>query len=990
MGSKWAAFFQFHKFRNRLLFWLIIVGLLVLAIEVSVTVKSRRAILRQQAQSRVTSVCRLKFKFISKWLDERFGDIDVIGNRLRQPEMVAICRLPESDSRLPVIRKKARDFLQEVQRSYGDYHDVVLISAVTGRILAASRKEQEGKDMTENPAFRRAIRTRKVSLYDVHECRLTGQKAMTFGAPLFATADSTRLVGVILCTINLKNSLYPFLGDRTELGTTGETYLVNRNGLVISPLRDRKEATLHCASRLWLARPQASGSASRIDYLGRKSVAAYAFLPRPEWWLISKQSESEVFAPMKRVYRQYLIEFLLVSALIILVALVLSHTIQRPISEMVKIARRLRRGESLSEREIKPCLQRRDEFGFLAREFMQAAEELARLNRVSEGAKAIAAITVEAVDLTTFFTHLLQELGRQTRAEMAAFYHLSPENGRYRLKSALGLDKNQIPQEIDGKTSPGIFDRALRERALIRVVTPENTTFLFQTPVAPIVPREMVVLPLCAGADSDDSVTGLVFLAALQPFSEEAVDILQASRPSLELGLRKILGHERTRVLSQELERRNTTLQSVNQQIESQAEELQEQNEELQEQAEELRQQAEELQAQRDQLEVDSQRKIEFLAIVSHELRTPLNSVLALTHLLQQQKNAVDPRKSAEHLAVIEHNARRLLVLINDALDLTRLELGRMQLSIKSFLLDPLIERVLQSIRPLANEKKLELRVAVQDALVLQSDEQRVEQILLNLLSNAVKFTDDGYVEIRAFLTDDGVTIAVTDTGIGIDEAEQEEIFESFHQLDSGVTRRHAGLGLSISRRLARLLGGDIGVQSRKGGGSIFLLSLPVALSAQLSGARQSEKTDEKLSGSADGEAPRILVVENDEVAREIIRHAAEDAGCNVDEAANAVAGLAAIEAALPNLVILDLMMPDMDGFDFLRKLREAATGRDLPVLVFSAMEISPDQRRELADLGITEHLIKGSVSRHELISRMRKMLAGSTFNLNEQKELGS
>jgi signal transduction histidine kinase len=238
-----------------------------------------------------------------------------------------------------------------------------------------------------------------------------------------------------------------------------------------------------------------------------------------------------------------------------------------------------------------------------------------------------------------------------------------------------------------------------------------------------------------------------------------------------------------------------------------------------------------ELQEANRQLEAASRHKSEFLANMSHELRTPLNAVIGFTRLVMRHTQGVLLPKQYENLEKVLASAERLLALINDALDLSKIEAGRLEVRPTSFALEALVDVCLRTVEPMVKGERLRLVKELDvDRLLLYTDYDKLQQILLNLLSNALKFTEEGTITVSARHRDGQIAIAVADTGIGISEDELEVIFEEFRQADSGTTRRYGGtgLGLSISRHLARLLGGDITVTSAVGVGSTFTVTLPI------------------------------------------------------------------------------------------------------------------------------------------------------------------
>ncbi|MEA5115826.1 MAG: ATP-binding protein [Geobacteraceae bacterium] len=238
----------------------------------------------------------------------------------------------------------------------------------------------------------------------------------------------------------------------------------------------------------------------------------------------------------------------------------------------------------------------------------------------------------------------------------------------------------------------------------------------------------------------------------------------------------------------------------------------------------------------KERAEVADRLKSAFLATMSHELRTPLNSIIGFTGILQQGLAGPLNEEQKKQMDMVRNSASHLLELINDVLDLSKIEAGQLTLAVNSFDLRASVEKVSKTVQPLAEAKGLDLEIRIdEDVSTINSDQRRVEQILLNLLSNAVKFTEKGMILVKCFMTERGACISVTDTGIGISDKDLCHLFKPFRQLDSGLTRRFdgTGLGLSICSRLAECLGGEIGVESIAGKGSTFSVILPVREGAQ-------------------------------------------------------------------------------------------------------------------------------------------------------------
>jgi signal transduction histidine kinase len=237
------------------------------------------------------------------------------------------------------------------------------------------------------------------------------------------------------------------------------------------------------------------------------------------------------------------------------------------------------------------------------------------------------------------------------------------------------------------------------------------------------------------------------------------------------------------------------------------------------------------------ELQIANKHKSEFLANMSHELRTPLNAILGYTELIIDNIYGEVPKKIQEVLERVEKNGRHLLNLINDVLDLSKIEAGRLTLSLNDYSMQDVIQTVFTSVEALAAEKNLDLKVKVSDVLKTgKGDEQRIAQVILNLLGNAIKFTDQGKVVVEATVFDESFLISVSDTGPGLSEADQKNVFDEFRQADGSSTRAKGGtgLGLSISKKIVEMHGGRIWVDSILGKGSTFSFTLPVRVERQM------------------------------------------------------------------------------------------------------------------------------------------------------------
>ncbi|MFF3707748.1 HAMP domain-containing protein [Streptomyces phaeochromogenes] len=608
-------------------------------------------------------------------------------------------------------------------------------------------------------------------------------------------------------------------------------------------------------------------------------------------------------------------------------------------------------------------------------------------------------------DLSVVAELIMDELAPLASAQYGAFY-LAEEAGRgheLRLVGSYGWpDDDGRPVRIPFGRS--LVGQAARSRRPISVDELPPGYVTISSGLGRTVPTALVVLPITV----EDQVLGVIELASVTRFTQIHQDFLGQLMETIGVNVNTIVANARTDELLDESQRLTTELQARSEELQVQQDELQRSNEELEEKASllvaqnrdieaknlQIEQARQELETRAQQLSLASKYKSEFLANMSHELRTPLNSLLILAQLLAQNPSRNLTPKQVEYAGIIHSAGSDLLQLINDILDLSKVEAGKMELAPERVPLRQLLEYVEATFRPMTTQKSLNFTVRTAPGAPgdLLTDDSRLRQVLRNLLSNAVKFTEQGGVELRIEPAADDevpdgvlrggtiVAFRVRDTGVGIPEQHLETIFGAFQQADGTTSRKYGGtgLGLSITREIAQLLGGAVTVASTLGQGSTFTLFLPVAradFEDLLSGDRSSEKaltaapSEESATHvppSGPGALPRsrrrrLLVVEERQrglltlVAESTVADVAHgpDTGdprgtVDVITAVGAQEAASALASGPCHCVVLELGMPDGEATRFLDAMHGDSALANVPVLVHSGHRADLAQEQAL------------------------------------------
>ena len=710
----------------------------------------------------------------------------------------------------------------------------------------------------------------------------------------------------------------------------------------------------------------------------------------------SKERGDQFYLDAKKYQEDLSVQLVVLLGAILLISLGVSYfllkRIRDPLRELTAVTEEYRGGR----KDARSRYVSNDEIGVLAASFNGLADTVQAELQGNENAARISEVMLREEELPSFCRELLAVLLTFTGSQVGAVYLLNPEKSGFVLFESVGLqDSRRASFSVMGRE--GEFGAALSTRQIqhIREI-PIDTRFIFSTVIGDMMPREILTIPIVSGQE----VVAMISLASVRTYTSPAIRLVNDSWGILTARFNGVLAFQKVTEFSELLEQQNRELTEKSRELAQQAEVMREQNAEMTVQAnvmreqntemtvqaEVMREQNTELEVQKKQLDEANRLKSVFLSNMSHELRTPLNSVIALSGVLNRRLAGKIPEEEYSYLDVIERNGRHLLGLINDILDISRIEAGREEISISQFSVKDLVSMVVAMIGPQAEEKGISLHNLVSDSLPpITSDLSKCQHILQNIVDNAVKFTNEGSVDITAGVVGEELHITVTDTGIGIDPDQIHYIFDEFRQADERIARTYggSGLGLSIAKKYARLLNASIGVESTLGKGSMFTLRLPLALSQNLHDDKAVEIKKYSVPAEA-GDPPSlpcekdrtILVVEDSEPAVIQITDILTGQGYKVQVARNGKEALEQIGLALPDAMILDLMMPEVDGFTVLKMVRSNARTALLPVLILTAKHITREELDFLEGNHIHQLIQKGDISRSGLLTAVKTMVS--------------
>ena len=622
---------------------------------------------------------------------------------------------------------------------------------------------------------------------------------------------------------------------------------------------------------------------------------------------------------------------LLLALFSVVLGFVLTRSITNPIQKLKVGTKGIMEGKF-----IPISLNRKDELGELADDFnemstllgnnytrLKAYSELVTMLNTQEG---ISAIETKSLDLLCYHSN----------AAMGALYLIGDQQKVLQFVAGYGLKSKDVAKVV--RVGEGLPGQCARERKVIEVSNiSADAGFNFDTGLVEIIPQHIIASPIFI----QEKLLGVLILGSLGKFSSLDKEIITNSLPQLGVAIANAQNFEETQKLTREVSVKNTELNTKNAELEN-----------------------------------AYKVKSEFLASMSHELRTPLNSIIGFSSVLLGPNGDPLTADQKKGLEKVLKNGKHLLQLINDVLDFSKLESGRMTVNVEADDVENVVSTSIATVESLAKAKNLEIVEHIPEGLpLLQTDVLKIKQILVNLLSNAVKFTEKGEITLTVKKEHEIISFAVKDSGIGIEEKNYGKVFEEFQQIDNSNTRKYkgTGLGLPISRKLARLLGGDLTVSSEYGKGSTFLLTVPSTYvdpdkPDQKDTPAPSQKPAEPVSvipavkqierkpdivlkkevhhesteAKGGNNGTQVLCIDDDPEVIEILRNYLIPEGYSVIEANSGNEGIEKAEKFNPSAITLDIMMPHKDGWQVLRELKQNPKTKHIPVVIHSIIENRP------------------------------------------------
>ena len=922
-------------------------------------------------------------------------------------------------------------------RSLYDYHDILLINNNGDILFSLAQEADFGNNLFNDrynhtkfaAACKRTLQTGKLSFSDYEYYEPSNNQVTGFIISPVVNQNGDR-IGVMAFQISI-DPITRLVGSGIKLGKTANVYLVGPDLTLRSNLMTDRSAALVKKKIL----TDQTKKFRHDDFITEEKAHNEAFIyegplgssvlgVRHEFQIenvrfsvIAEIDESEACGP---AYKLRIIVILLTGLTGIIVCVFVYFTVRRilkPIAILSSGVKKVARGDYSAITKIRS----KNEIGNLANSFAAMTKTLknnqlqkTRQEWFTTGQMELNNIIRGKQELSELCRNIITFLSKYINGHIGALY-LAGNDNKFKLTASYAFSaRRHLANTFD--LGQGLIGQAALEKERILLTKVPEDYISIRSGLGENTPCNIVVQPIIRNS----IVLCVIEIGALEPFESRSFAFLDLIAEHISISLQTSLAHirvqkllERSQSQTEELEAQQEELRQTNEELEEQTVALKESEANLQAQQEELRQTNEELEEQTQlleeqkntttaknkqleetrkeierkarELDIASRYKSEFLANMSHELRTPLNSILLLSRYLADNRDGNLTEKQRECAATVNSSGNELLYLINEVLDLAKVESGKMVLEGEDTPIRDVVASMERNFRPLAENKGIvfDVHIAQDVPETIHTDAQRLAQILKNLLSNALKFTEKGSVVLEINYVNSATPFAFTvkDTGIGIPEDKLETVFQAFKQADGSTSRKYGGtgLGLSISRELAHILGGTLKLSSTFGQGSTFTLCLPKMLSIKNDSDKNisvpvsqnqakiepsSDKTIQKIVStqasdpktdssekkylpddrkSITAETRSILIIEDDANFAKILRDSAREKGFKTLVADCGETGLHLTDIYSPDGIILDMGLPGIDGKTVLSRLKENLATRHIPVHIVSGADKTPE-----------------------------------------------
>ena len=1061
--------------RQRMLLFFLLTGIIPLVLTGYLGTKMAGAALTKKSLEQMEAIQSIRGDQIKEGLQERLRTLqflsqyeslnnlfDSLKGRISLPGMTSLQDMSPEAYRLLTVHSNQLliDFLESYK-----YRDFFLIDGESGQVLfTANRGKALGTSLIKGKysdsglarLWKRVMEEKDTILVDFSAFEADGNNQSAFmGTPLYSSDG--RLKGLAALQIDTA-FITELMDSRQGMGESGESYLLHWN---------RQDNTFALRSRIFsmdldigyspkenlvywddaVKTGMAGGSGIYADSIGNKVLATYNALNFRDldWFLVSKIDLGEILQPLQRLVNNFLMTGGIIIILVILIALGIARNLTVPILQSKDFAWDIAHGELTEKLNF---VNRKDELGELGESLNLMSRNLREIDWLKTGKEGLDDALRGEWELKDLCSRFISFFVKHLDARMGAMYMKQEDGDILELTASYAFTDregnfNRIP------FGEGLVGQAALEKEPIYFTNLTEGTPPLNYGAAEKIPPYFLLAPLLY----ENRTLGVFLIASLTPFSEIQRKFVSQNSGNAAILINTAKSRELINALLQNAQEQQEELRVINEELESQTQALKESEEELQAQQEELRVTNEELEertqaleektdsithkndalmkAQREiekkarDLEIASKYKSEFLANMSHELRTPLNSILILSQLFSNNKDGNLTEKQIESAGAIYSSGSDLLKLINEILDLSKVEAGKIELTPENMPFEAIITDLKRVFQDTAEEKKIHFDIIKSPDIpeTVYTDPHRLQQVLRNLLTNALKFTSpEGSVRLRIerpteetarkcqLETDRAVAFHVEDNGIGIPEDKQAAIFEAFQQADGSTSRKYGGtgLGLSISRELAKLLGGNLLLESEEEKGSTFSIIIPLTYTppAEKDQPEQPELVKTEPAPSAvvqhvpepgNGLIPEnseiqddrqalspgdksLLIIEDDPRFIRILKDLAREKGFKCLVAEDGETGLHFADYYKPKAIILDIGLPGIDGWTVMERLKDNPALRHIPVHFMSGS----DDTMEALKMGaigfltkpVTLETLNGAFSKIEqLISRTVKKL---------------